>query len=174
MECLIKLFALCLFDPSTVSVTAEAHKVEQHEFYVGRWCQNHYCDSMGTLKVGFSAPLTKALTLSYGLMHQSEMGYSRDHGEESIYLGATVRPFNNYVHVDTEVQVAVHTSYMEGRYCDDHWCRGPMGVIHVGLDPEIISGVRLDLGYRYQIDVTDLSGFADRSFYAGLTWRPLR
>lgn len=102
MECLINLFALCVFDPSNVYITAGLestihsgdNSLRVERCYETAWCtRSGYSGPVGTLKLGVSTPLTRELTLDYGFAHRSMVRTNRDHGQESLYATLTWRPF---------------------------------------------------------------------------------
>lgn len=101
MNCLLNLLSLCVFDPSAVYITAglEAQLTHREPVRVVQCYETAYCvrpaysGPIGTLKLGVAAPLTKRITLDYGLEHRSYTNTNRDKGQELAFVTLTWRPF---------------------------------------------------------------------------------
>lgn len=99
MNCLINLLAVCVFDPSNVSITGEIDFTPpprrfDNGLYEGRWCEDRFCTGpVGTLRIGVDVALPKGWHLNYGIKHTSTVSTARDRGAEYPYLSLTWRPF---------------------------------------------------------------------------------
>lgn len=86
--------------------------------------------------------------------------------------GVYIRPSIDYALNNSRSTYIGHgmTAY-EGAWCNNHWCRGPMGSLEIGHSTEIGHG--LTLSYRVKhvsfIEETD-RGY--ESFGLDLVWRP--
>lgn len=78
------------------------------------------------------------------------------------------------VYVRAEMYAPTHASQFEGRWCKNHWCRGPMGVLRLGIEIDITRELQLDVGYQHQSDIQDFHDRGEESPYLSLTWRPWR
>jgi hypothetical protein len=81
MNCLLNLLAVCLFDSSSVYVTAMA---------LSPINDNH---AQGQVEIGVSVQATRALELHYGLRHESMLMIDNDRGQEFAFVSLTWRPF---------------------------------------------------------------------------------
>lgn len=89
--CIIYLFHVCLFTPADVYVRGEMSTQVSGDFsYTYR---HHAVDpTVGRLELGVYVPLSKELTLRYGIEHTSFIGQA-DRGEERAFVGFEWRPF---------------------------------------------------------------------------------
>lgn len=92
MNCLLALFAACLFDPSHLSIEAGSHWQVggQFSYYLA---EGTYQGAIGELKISMDVPVTSTLEIRYGLVHRSYLETNSDRGDESAFLGLTWKPF---------------------------------------------------------------------------------
>jgi hypothetical protein len=93
MECLFAVLQLCLFDPSAVTVIGDmSWQVSGGSRYlIG---SDRYTGSLGRLEVMVTVPVSRELSLRYGLEHRSYVETDRDRGEERAVLGFIWKPFD--------------------------------------------------------------------------------
>lgn len=61
----------------------------------------------------------------------------------------------------------------EGRWCDDHFCRGPMAELKIGMTVEVSPKIQFDYGLRHTSFIND-NDRGEESAYLSVTWRPFR
>jgi hypothetical protein len=96
MNCLLNLLAVCLFDSSSVYVTAMALSPinDNHAQGQGLWCADRWCPgAVGQIEIGVSVQATRSLELHYGLRHESMLMIDNDRGQEFAFVSLTWRPF---------------------------------------------------------------------------------
>lgn len=94
MNCLINILALCVFDPSNVYLTAGMQSAIQKPVHEGNWCLNRWCSGpMGEVRLGVKTPLSRSMSIDYGILHTSYVNTTRDRGVESMFVTVTWRPF---------------------------------------------------------------------------------
>ncbi len=67
-----------------------------------------------------------------------------------------------------------HPSNYEGAWCWDHWCRGPIGEVKLGLVVELNGTLDLDVGVLHRSFPLEPYDEGTNGAYAVLTWRPWR
>lgn len=61
----------------------------------------------------------------------------------------------------------------EGRWCANHFCRGTLGELKLGMVVEISPGISLDYGIRHTSFIKE-GDRGEESVFASMTWRPFR
>ena len=82
-----------------------------------------------------------------------------------------IDPSNAYLTVGVSSQLQADPD--EGRWCADHYCRGPLGELRIGMRVEISPRFELDYGLRHTSFIKD-NDRGEESFYASVTWRPFK
>lgn len=94
MDCLLPLLAgVCMLDPSNITLRGDiSHQVGGHEDYFveGR---SYGSGKLARVSVEVFAPLSRRLTLNYGIEHSSLYNTTKDRGQERAYVGLMWRPF---------------------------------------------------------------------------------
>lgn len=101
MDCLFKLLAICIFDPSNLYITGEfvtpfnqALQIKAEPLHIeGYWCGDHWCRGpLASLRLGMVIQLKQGLEVDLGLRHQSFI-HDDDRGQEGAFVSFTYRPF---------------------------------------------------------------------------------
>jgi hypothetical protein len=89
--CLLPIVALCLFQPSELTIEADASwSLGRSYYYVA---DRPYEGSIGRISLTMPVVVSERLQFHYGLEHRSMIETDADRGEERAVLGFTWRPF---------------------------------------------------------------------------------
>lgn len=89
--CLLPVLAVCLFQPSELTLSADASWALGPSYYfVG---DRQYGGSIGRASVLMRIPVSHRLEFHYGAEHRSMIETDADRGEERALVGFTWRPF---------------------------------------------------------------------------------
>lgn len=93
MNCWIHLFSVCLFDPSNVSINADISAQVAGDFVYHVDAREYGGGLVGRIAITDAVPLTRTVTLTYGIEHQSLLNTRSDRGQERAFVGFIWRPF---------------------------------------------------------------------------------
>lgn len=92
--CLVPmLLGICIADPANLSLQAGASEQLAGDFQY--WCgkRNYGGGLVGIAKIDMAVPLSKRLTLHYGVEHTSLLNTRSDRGQERFAVSIEWRPF---------------------------------------------------------------------------------
>jgi hypothetical protein len=96
MNCLLKLFSICLFDPSGVALEADlSWQVSgplQYSYYE-QGALRPYTGAGGRFALSVEVPAARGFDLRYGIEHRSQIEITEDAGEERAFVGVIWKPF---------------------------------------------------------------------------------
>lgn len=82
-----------------------------------------------------------------------------------------IDPSNLYVTAGISSQLEADPQ--EGRWCANHFCKGPLGELKIGMLVEVNPRLEIDYGFRHTSFVKD-NDTGEESVFASVTWRPFR
>lgn len=76
------------------------------------------------------------------------------------------------VYITTEIQSQMQKPTYEGRWCATRWCTGPLGVVRLGTQLNLTTGLTIDLGVVHTSYIATTKDRGEESAYLSLTYRP--
>jgi hypothetical protein len=92
MDCLINLIALCLFDPSNLTIRADFGLEIAGGFHYTVNDTDVGTGKLVAVRLEMPVRVNKKLEFTYGVEHISLLD-ANDRGQERVYLGITWKPF---------------------------------------------------------------------------------